>query len=73
MKKILIVFSLLTVIACTATNKQKTVGSNYDSEADIGLFLSTSDETLENQVIDRLKSHDVDSAQIKQLLRATLL
>ena len=72
MKKILIAFSLFTVIACTATNKQKTVGSTYDSAADIGLFLSTNDETLENQVIDRLKSHDVNSVQIKQLLRATL-
>jgi len=71
-KKILIAFSLFTVIACTATNKQKTVGSTYDSAADIGLFLSANDETLENQVIDRLKSHDVDSVQIKQLLRATL-
>ena len=73
MKKILIAFSLFTVIACTATNKQKTVGSTYDSTADIGLFLSTNDETLENQIIDRLKSHDVNSVQIKQLLRATLL
>ena len=72
MKKILIAFSLFTVIACTATNKQKTVGSNYDNTADIGLFLSTNDETLENQIIDRLKSHDVNSVQIKQLLRATL-
>ena len=72
LKNTLIVFSLFIVVACTATNKQKAIDSNYDSAADIDLFLSTSDETVENQVIDRLKSHDVDSAQIKQLLRATL-
>ena len=68
----LIAFSLFVIVACTATNKQKAIDSNYDSAADIDLFLSTSDETVENHVIDRLKSHDVDSAQIKQLLRATL-
>ena len=72
MKNLLVAFFLFAVIACTATNKQTTVGSIYDSAADIDLFLSTSDETVENQVIDRLKSHDVDSAQIKQLLSATL-
>ena len=72
MKNTLIAFSLFIVVACTATNKQKAIDSNYDSAADIDLFLSTSDETVENQVIGRLKSHDVDSAQIKQLLRATL-
>ena len=73
LKNTLIAFSLFIVVACIATNKQKAIDSNYDSAADIDLFLSTSDETVENQVIDRLKSHDVDSAQIKQLLRATLL
>jgi len=72
LKNTLIAFSLFIVVACIATNKQKAIDSNYDSAADIDLFLSTSDETVENQVIDRLKSHDVDSAQIKQLLRATL-
>ena len=72
MKNLLVAFFLFAVIACTATNKQTTVRSIYDRAADVDLFLSTSDENVENQVLDRLKSHDVDSAQIKQLLGATL-
>ena len=71
MKNTLIAFILLTVFACTVTKELTTVERAYDSVADIGLFLSTSDENVENQVIDRLKLHDVDSAQIKQLLRTT--
>ena len=70
MKNTLIAFILLTVFACTATKELTTVEGAYDSVADIGLFLSTSDENVENQVIDRLKLHGVDFAQIKQLLRA---
>jgi predicted peptidase len=72
MKNILIAFTLFTVLACTVTNKKTMVGSTYDSTADIDLFLSTGEESVENQVLDRLKSHNVDSAQIKQILRATL-
>ena len=71
MKNTLIAFTLLTVFACTVTKELTTVERAYDSEADIGLFLSTSNENVENQVIDRLKLHGVDFAQIKQLLRAT--
>jgi hypothetical protein len=71
MKNTLIAFILLTVFACTATKELTTVEGAYDSVADIGLFLSTSDKNVENQVIDRLKLHDVDAAQIKQLLRTT--
>ena len=59
MKNTLIVFTLLTVFACTATKEITTVEAAYDSVADIGLFLSTSDENVENQVIDRLKLHGV--------------
>ena len=69
MKNTLIAFTLLTVFACTAIKELTTVKGAYDSVADIGLFLSTSDENVENQVIDRLKLHGVDFAQIKQLLR----
>ena len=69
MKNTLIAFILLTVFACTVTKELTTVEGAYDSVADIGLFLSTSDENVENQVIDRLKLHGVDFAQIKQLLR----
>ena len=72
MKNILIVFTLFTVLACTATNKKTMVASTYDSKADIDLFLSTGEESVENQVLDRLKLHNVDSVQIKQILRATL-
>ncbi|MCL0045088.1 hypothetical protein M1N16_02535 [Nitrospinaceae bacterium] len=73
MKNILIAFTLLTVLACTTATKPTTVRTSYSSAADIDLFLSTSDENIENQVLDRLKSHGVDSVQIKQFLRATLL
>ena len=73
MKNTLIAFTFLTVLACTATKALTTVGGGYDSVADIDLFLSTGDESIENQVLDRLKSHGVDSVQIKQFLRATLL
>ena len=72
MKNILVVFTLFTVLACTATNKKTMVASTYDSKADIDLFLSTGEESVENQVLDRLKLHNVDSVQIKQILRATL-
>jgi len=72
LKNILIIFTLLTVLACTTATKPTTVRTSYNSAADIDLFLSTSDGNIENQVLDRLKSHGVDSVQIKQLLRATL-
>ena len=72
MKNTLIAFTFLTVLACTATKELTTVGGGYDSVADIDLFLSTGDESIENQVLDRLKSHDIDPGQIKQLLRVKL-
>ena len=54
LKNILTAFTLLAVLACTTTTKPTTVRTSYNSAADIDLFLSTSDETVENQVIDRL-------------------
>ncbi len=72
LKNILIAFTLLTVLACTTVTKPTTVRASYNSAADIDLFLSTSDENIENQVLDRLKLHGVDSVQIKQFLRSTL-
>jgi len=72
MKNILIVLTLFAVLSCTSTKKQKTIDPTYNSKADIGLFLSTSDKDVENQVLDRLKLNSVDSAQIKSLLLATL-
>ena len=72
MKNILIALTLFTVLACTSTKKQKTVDPAYNSKADIGLFLSTGDKNVENQVLDRLKLNGIDSAQIKNILLATL-
>jgi len=72
LKNILIAFTLLTVLACTTATKPTTVRTSYISAADIALFLSTSDENIESQVLDRLKSHGVDSVQVKQFLRSTL-
>lgn len=72
LKNILIAFTLLTVLACTTVTKPTTVRASYNSATDIDLFLSTSDENIENQVLDRLKLHGVDSVQIKQFLRSTL-
>ena len=72
LKDILVAFTLLTVLACTTAVKQITVRASYNSAADIDLFLSTSDGNIENQVLDRLKSHGVDSVQVKQFLRSTL-
>ena len=72
MKNILIALILFTVLACTSTKKQKTIDPTYNSKADIGLFLSTGDKNVENQVLDRLKLNGIDSAQIKNILLATL-
>ena len=72
LKNVLIAFTLLTVLACTTATKPATVRTSYNSAADIALFLSTSDENIESQVLDRLKSHGVDSVQVKQFLRSTL-
>lgn len=72
LKSVLIAFTLLTVLACTTATKPATVRTSYNSAADIALFLSTSDENIESQVLDRLKSHGVDSVQVKQFLRPTL-
>ena len=72
LKNVLIAFTLLTVLACTTATKPATVRTSYNSAADIALFLSTSDENIESQVLDRLKSHGVDSVQVKQFLRPTL-
>ena len=66
LKNILVAFTLLTVLACTTAVKPTTVRVPYNSAADIDLFLSTSDGNIENQVLDRLKSHGVDSVQVKQ-------
>jgi len=40
--------------------------------ADVNLFLATTDEKTEAQVLERLKSNNVDSSQLKPLLSATL-
>ena len=72
LKNILVAFTLLTVLACTTAVKPTTVRVPYNSAADIDLFLSTSDGNIENQVLNRLKSHGVDSVQVKQFLRSTL-
>mgnify|MGYP003952466587 CR=1 FL=1 len=73
MKNILIAFTLLALVGCTSPIKPKAIGTPYNTATDIDLFLSTKDENIENQVLDRLKLHDVDSAQVKQILRTTLL
>ena len=72
LKNILVAFTLLTVLACTTAVKPTTVRVPYNSAADIDLFLSTSDGNIENQDLNRLKSHGVDSVQVKQFLRSTL-
>jgi len=72
LKNILVAFTLLTILACTTAVKPTTVRASYNSAVDIDLFLSTSDGNIENQVLDRLKSHGVDSVQVKQFLRSTL-
>ena len=72
LKNILVAFTLLTVLACTTAVNPTTVRVPYNSAADIDLLLSTSDGNIENQVLNRLKSHGVDSVQVKQFLRSTL-
>mgnify|MGYP005639239133 FL=1 len=73
LKIVLIAFTLLTGFACTTAMEPTAVRTSYNSAADIDLFLATSDEDIENQALDRLKAHGVDSVQVKQFLRASPL
>lgn len=72
MKKILLVLILFIVFACTITQKTETIAPSYDHIADIKLFLSATDENAEDQVLERLKSNDVDSSQVKMVLQTML-
>ena len=73
LKIVLIAFTLLTGFACTTAMEPTAVRTSYDIAPDIDLFLATSDEDIENQALDRLKAHGVDSVQVKQFLRASPL
>ena len=69
MKKILSVAASLILFACTISQKPATISSAYDHLGDIKLFLSTTEQKEEDEVIERLKSNDVDSSQIKLVLQ----
>ena len=69
MKRILLVFILFNLLACTTAQKPETNLPSYSHIEDIKLFLSTADEKVENQVLDRLKSNGIESPQVKIVLQ----
>ena len=72
MKKILFIFIFCIFFACTFAQKPETIAQAYDHIADIKLFLSTTDQKVEEKVIERLKSNDIDHSQIKLVLQTML-
>jgi len=72
MKKNLFIFIFFVFSACTIAQKPETIALAYDQIADINLFLSTTDQKVEEQVIERLKSNDIDPSIIKLVLQTML-
>ena len=72
MKTIFLALILSAVVSCTTVPEPETVAPPYDAVADVNLFLATTDEKTEARVLERLKSNNVDSSQLKPLLSAAL-
>ena len=71
-KNILLTLTLLSSLSCATSQRLETIGSLYNSAADINLFLSTNDKKIEGQVLERLKFNNVNSSQIKIILQTAL-
>ncbi|SVD97122.1 uncharacterized protein METZ01_LOCUS449976, partial [marine metagenome] len=69
MKSTLLVFVLFNFLACTTAHESETNLSSYSHIEDIKLFLSTKDEKVENQVIDRLKLNGIEPPRVKLVLQ----
>ena len=69
MKRILLIFILFDFLACTTAQKPETNVPSYSQIEDIKLFLSTANERVESQVLDRLKLNDIKSTRVKLILQ----
>ena len=69
MKRTLLVCILFIFLSCTTAQKPETSSLSYNHLEDIKLFLSTADEKVEGQVLSRLKSNGIESAQVKLSLQ----
>ncbi len=72
MKTIYLALILSMVLACTTVQEAEIVAPSYDAVSDVGLFLTTTDTEIEAQVLERLKTNNVSTSQLKPLLLATL-
>ncbi|MDP6657214.1 MAG: hypothetical protein QF607_02525 [Nitrospinaceae bacterium] len=73
MRRIACLFLVLsTTLACVTAEGPDSSTASYDIAADITLFLSTDDPSVEKQVLERLKSNEASSSTVKSILRTTL-
>ncbi len=73
MRRIACLFLVLsTTLACVTAEGPDSSAAPYDIAADITLFLSTDDPSVEKQVLERLKSNEASSSTVKSILRTTL-
>ncbi len=71
MRIIFLALILSAFVSCTTVHEPETAAPSYDVVADVELFLTTADKKVETQVLERLKSNNVSSSQLKPLLLAT--
>ncbi|MZH46836.1 MAG: hypothetical protein F3739_07410, partial [Nitrospinae bacterium] len=59
----------LISVSCSAVQDSGTVRETLDIKSEVDLFLSTQDPDVESQVLNRLKSNQVQHDTIKSILR----